>query len=208
LRKVGLILKIGSIALVAVVCIVYFGAIRPWHMRWGATDEEVRMALPGDRYISKSAQISTRAVTIHAPAATVWMWLVQLGQGRGGWCSYDWLENLFEAHMTNADHIASDLQNLQVGDKISFTRGGEANEVNSAPVVLLDPGHALVIRGGWSMVLDPIDGGTTRLIVRYPEEDPQDPISATLYYTIFEPAHFVMEAGMMLGIRERAEGSR
>jgi hypothetical protein len=199
---------LGAIILIVVVFLAYFAALRLWHMRWGATDDEVRMTLPGDQYFAKNVQVSTRALTIRAPAPTVWHWLVQLGQGRGGWYSYDWLENLFEAHMENADRILPELQNLKIGDKISFTRGGEANDVNSAPVVMLEPERMLVIRGGWSLVLRSIDANTTRLIVRYPSENLNDPIAAFTYYTIFEPAHFVMESGMMLGIKAHAEGSR
>jgi hypothetical protein len=110
--------------------------------------------------------------------------------------------------MENADRIIPELQTLKVGDKVSFTRGGEANDVNSAPVVMIEPERMLVIRGGWSLVLRAVDANTTRLIVRYPSENSNDPIAAFTYYVIFEPVHFVMESGMMLGIKARAEGSR
>ena len=71
-----------------------------------------------------------------------------------------------------------------------------------ATVAAIEPEQALVLDGGWTFYLQPIDAGDTRLIVRYFCKD--NPI---YYFTIFEPAHFLMESGMMLGIKARAEGS-
>src|SRR5690242_5592071 len=93
-------------ALMLALSCVYTLLIRPYHMRWGATDQELALALPGDDQIPAGAPVSTRAITIRAPAATVWAWLVQTGQNRGGgWHSYDWLENLFAAEMHEVDRI-------------------------------------------------------------------------------------------------------
>ena len=62
----------------------YAFAVRPWHLRWGATDEEISEALPGDE-VKPDAKINvTHAITINAPASEVWKWLVQIGQGRDG----------------------------------------------------------------------------------------------------------------------------
>jgi hypothetical protein len=58
----------------------------------GATDQEVRRAMPGDQLIPDAAS-TTRAITITAPPEQVWPWLVQLGYGRAGWYSYDWIDN-------------------------------------------------------------------------------------------------------------------
>jgi hypothetical protein len=71
-----------------------WGLVRPWHLRWGATHDEVQRPLPGDELVENPRFVSTRAITINAPAESVWPWLVQLGYGRGGFYSYDWLENL------------------------------------------------------------------------------------------------------------------
>jgi hypothetical protein len=177
--------------------------LRPWHMGWGASAAEIGGPLPGDPYIPPQAVVSTRAVTIHAPTAEVWPWIVQLGQGRAGFYSYDWLENLFAADMHNADRIVPVLQQLQVGDHLSLQRDGPF-----AVVAVIEPQRALVAEGGWSWVLVPIDNHTTRLIVRYASFPVGDLASKLYYYPIFEPAHFVMESGMMLGIKTRAERSQ
>lgn len=184
---------------------LYALAIRPYHMRWGATDQELALVMPGDAEIPANAPISTRAITIHAPAATVWAWLVQTGQNRGGgWHSYDWLENLFAADMHERDRIEPQWQQLQVGDQLFYAAGGATNPAMVATVAGVIPERALWLRGGWSFVLQPIDAATTRLIVRYPLY-PDVLVSPALSYAIFEPAHFVMESGMLMGIKRRAE---
>jgi hypothetical protein len=66
-------------------------ALRPWHLTWGATDAELDMSLPGDGLAPRVAAM--HAVTIEAPASAVWPWLVQIGQDRGGFYSYTWIEN-------------------------------------------------------------------------------------------------------------------
>ena len=60
--------------------------------------------------------VSTRAITIDAPPAAVWPWLVQMGSGRGGAYTYDWIENLFGLDMHSADEILPQFQDLEVGD--------------------------------------------------------------------------------------------
>jgi len=101
----------------------YVLAVRPWHLRWGATDEEVSRPMPGDELVAHPNVLSTHAITINAPVEEVWPWLVQIGQDKGGFYSYSWLENLV-----------------------------------------------------WLLAL-----------------------------VVFEPAHFIMERKMMLGLKERAE---
>jgi hypothetical protein len=192
-------------ALIVGLSVLYALVIRPYHMRWGATDQEIAMALPGDTYIPADAAVSTRAITIHAPTTTVWAWLVQTGQNRGGgWHSYDWLENLFAADMHEVDRIDPQWQQLRVGDTMFFHAGGATNPVMVAPVTLVESERALVLGAGWSFVLQPIDANTTRLIVRYPMK-PDEFLNPVLSFGVFEPAHFVMESGMLLGIKRRAE---
>ena len=94
--------------------IVYRFAIRPWHLRWGATDEESARAMPGDELLP-DARPATRAITVAAPPEAIWPWLVQLGYGRAGWYSYDWIDNDFKR---SADRILPEHQHLDVGDEI------------------------------------------------------------------------------------------
>ena len=195
------------LVLLAGLSALYALVLRPAHLRLGATDEEVAMAMPGDALIAPNAVVSTRAVTIHAPAATVWAWLVQTGQNRGGdWHSYSWLENLFVAGMREGAAVEPRWQDLRVGDQLYMHAAAAANPAMAARVEGIEPGRALWLRGGWSFVLRPIDERTTRLVVRYPMR-PAEFFNPAVTFGIFEPAHFVMESGMMLGIKRRAEGA-
>jgi len=187
-----------------VVIALYAFVIRPWHMRWGASDQEIVMALLGDADIPRGAEVSTRALTIHAPAPTVWAWLIQTGQNRGGdWYSYEWLENLFAAEMRSIEKIDARWQSLRVGDQWYYAAGGKSNPAMVGTITRLEPGRALALQG-WSFVVQPIDANTTRLIVRYPLTG-ETFGNAFFSFAIFEPAHFAMESGMMLGIKHHAE---
>lgn len=184
--------------------LLYVAVVQPWHMRWGATDAEIAMALPGDPFIPPTTVVSTRAITIHAPVAQIWPWLAQLGQQHGGFYSYDWLENLFMAQMHNADRIVPTWQHPQVGDQVFMM--ANPSPASMAEIALIEPERVMVLKGGWTFFLQPVDEQTTRFIVRYASFPVKGNLAAALfYYPLFEPIHFVMESGMMMGIKQRAE---
>ena len=89
-----------------------------WMARWGATDQESDGSLPGDDLIANPDLIATRAITIAPRAERVWPWVVQLGQGRGGFYSYDWLENLVGCDIHSADRIVPQWQAVTVGAQV------------------------------------------------------------------------------------------
>jgi len=200
-----------------VVLVVYHVAVRPWHRFWGTTAEERRRRLPGDEFVADPTAETTRAITIRAPVEAVWPWIVQLGQGRGGMYSYTRLENRIGAEMHNADDVLPEYQTVAVGDEIRTYPGDSLVErvwpsmhaVPVSTVVLLERGRTLVLQGfdggTWTFHLDPLDAETTRFVVRS-----RTPRGASLPVTLFrhlvyEFPHFVMERGMMRGIRSRAE---
>ncbi|MDH3398453.1 MAG: hypothetical protein OEM81_11575, partial [Acidimicrobiia bacterium] len=161
---VALVLWLGWLAgggvaagiLVAVISL-YLWVVKPWHMRWGATDGEVARTMPGDELIPDAGS-ATRAVTIAATPEEIWPWLVQLGFGRAGWYSYDWIDNDFQA---SADRILPEYQNLKVGDKIlMMPKMGFVVESVDQPhsiVSVLEDGST-----SWCLGLYPIDGRGTR----------------------------------------------
>lgn len=185
---------------------VYAFAIRPWHLRWGATDSEVKTSLPADDLVPNPTGEATHAITINAPVSEVWPWLVQIGQDRAGFYSYSWLENLFGCQLRNAERILPEFQHLRAGDSVRLHP-----EVPPLPVLICEPNKALVLGsnlshpGTWGFFLKPIDGKTTRLIVRGREQWRNNVLYSLYYRVLFEPAHFVMERRMLLGIKERAE---
>lgn len=202
----------------AAAALYHFG-LRSWHLCWGATDAEVALTLPGDGLVADAMLVSTRAITIHAPIADVWPWLVQMGEGRGGFYSYTWLENMAGCRMENADHVLPEHQHREVGDTIWLARWW--NERFGYPsyleVAVVDPGRSLVLRSpeaprsgddfSCAFVLQEEGPQTTRLIVRSRSVWGQGPGRWLLGRVMGEPAHFVMERAMMLGIKERAEAA-
>jgi Zinc-binding dehydrogenase len=215
--RVVLQIAVGTSALSGAAAGLYLLAVRPWHLRWGATGAEVSTELPGDALVPHAKLVSTRAITIHARAHEIWPWLLQIGEGRGGIYSYTWLENLVGCQMQNADRIVPELQHLEVGDTIWLARSwNERFGVPSYLVVAeIDPGRALVLRNSdvpgsgdafsWAFVLRKQDEESTRLIVRSRSVWGAGVGSVLLGRVMGEPAHFVMERAMMLGIKHRAE---
>jgi hypothetical protein len=126
----------------------YLLIIRPWHINWGATDEEVRKRLSGDELVPYPALESTRAITIQAPVEEVWRWLVQLGQDRGGFYSYDRLENLAGADIHNVDRIVPQMQHLKVGDYVPMAPVEWGVPMGGFTVVAIEPERAIVWRQG------------------------------------------------------------
>ena len=203
---------------IALAGFAYALTVRPAISRWGATDAEVSGPLPGDDLASPSGYraISTRAITIDAPPDAVWPWLVQMGSGRAGFYSHDWVERLLG--MTYADgrsatRIHPEFQELHVGDKVPYSR------FNTVDVTLIDPPRCL-IAGEW-LVLEPLDGGArTRLIARtrggwfepLARRVPiasivLGPLGALIDRGPCELLHHYMESGMLRGIRQRAEAA-
>jgi hypothetical protein len=144
----------------------------------------------------------------------VWPWLVQLGQDRAGFYSYSTLERAFGDRITNADRIHPEWQSIAVGDTIRATQpdyfGGRFGTLGWR-VTDVVPGRALVLEHWGSFVLLPIDSGRTRLIVRTRESGKptmRGLLAGPFSVFVFEPAHFIMQRGMLRGIRARAEGRR
>jgi hypothetical protein len=191
--------------MVVAACVAaYRSLLRPRHLRWGASDAEAAGTMPGDELIADPTSMSTRALTIEAPPARVWPWLVQLGQGRGGFYSYDWIENLIGLRIHSAGRILPDYQRLDRGDRIALAPDGFGLDVER-----IDPGRLLVLRapaGGftWTFMLEP-NGAGTRLVARNRWTTAGAPPSFRLAMMLVEPAAFVMERKMLIGIKQRAE---
>ncbi len=189
----------GAVALAA-----YALFVRPWHLRWGATAEEINMRLPGDELVEHPKLKATHAITISAPVEEVWPWVVQVGQKRGGFYSYTWLENLVGCDMRNADQIVPEWQELRIDDEVWLHP-----KAPPLRVLAIEAGRAIVLEKTWTFFLRPIDEHSTRLIIRGRGEFKPDLKNALLNFIlwrgVFEPVHFIMERKMMLGIKQRAE---
>lgn len=196
----------------AVLGAIYVRFTRPWHLHWGTTTAEATGVLPGDDLVPEPKLKATHAITIQAPVAQVWPWLVQIGQGRGGFYSYDWLEMIGGLDIHSADKILPEFQTLNVGDILPLGPN------NFGPkVVSLEPERALVVGGelnlpngeffgsSWSFNLEAVDANTTRLVERLQLDWVPLLKNDFFYRVMLEPASFVMERKMLLGIKQRAE---
>jgi len=143
----------------------------------------------------------------------VWPWLVQLGQDRAGFCSYDWLERAIGDRVRNADRIHGEWQARAVGDTVLATQreylGGRLGTLGWR-VSVIQPRAVLGLENWGNFVLRSIDSNTTRLVVRTRGRTRPtfaNFIVAPIGVFVFEPAHFIMERAMLRGIRDRAESS-
>jgi hypothetical protein len=189
--------------LAGVAIAAYIVGVRPWHRRWGAT----------------------HAITIGAPAGAIWLWLVQLGQNRGGFYSYELLENLAGCQMCNTDRNIPELQHLQEGDVVRLG----PDPYPAYTVWSIQPERALLLRtadphngravelsdlasgawlGTWAFVLDQRDDHTTRLLVRLRNQWRPSPGNFLVGLVVTEPAHFVMERKMLKTIKQLVERLR
>ncbi|HLO34472.1 MAG TPA: hypothetical protein VK194_00250 [Candidatus Deferrimicrobium sp.] len=212
MRVTGLALAQLAAAAAAVHAVV----VRPRINTWGATADEATADLPGDELPSAFGyrRISTRAITIDAPPEEVWPWLVQMGSGRAGFYTHEWVERLLfitYADGHSSDRIHQEFLDLQVGDRVPYSR------LNTVEVTKLDPPRCL-IAGEW-LVLEPLDGGRrTRLIARtrggwlepfarrVPVLGPVLwPIAAVVDRGPLELLHHYMETGMLKGVKARVE---
>jgi hypothetical protein len=194
---------------------------RPWHLRWGATETEADRALPGDDFVLQPRSQSTRAVTINAAPSRIWPWLAQMGQGRGGFNSYDWLENLINLDIHSADTVIPELQTVRPGDMIRTDPGGGFTVAIVEPCRVLAlrarlnmagqhlafdaPVEGTVFDGSWTFIIDPLDDESTRLTARFRLAYEANVLTEVFVRGVLEPAVFVMERKMLLTIKARAE---
>ena len=152
--------------------------------------------MPGDE-LFPDANATTRGITIDAPPEAVWPWLVQIGYGRAGWYSYDWIDN---DGRPSLDRIAPELQDLVVGSRILMTP-------DMGPVVrAVEPGRFVLSSGeadSWCMALYPTGAGT-RLVSRWRAAWPRS-MATLIWIAVSDPGSFIMERKMLMGIKLRAE---
>ena len=173
--------------------------------RWGAAQEEIDASYPGDELVPAPARFINRAITIQASPERIYPWLVQMGADKGGLYSHTWLEALIRCPMVNADRIHAEWQNLQVGDEVKMCPKDPA----PPPYIVsqLHPDRAIVLGHQdngvwvdvWQFVLVPQTAASTRLILR------TRTMMTGGFWDAIQPGVFLMEHGMLRGIKARAE---
>lgn len=196
-----------------------------------ALHPEKRRAMPADSLVADPMGTVTSAVTIDAPPERVWPWLAQIGAGRAGWYSYDWIDN---GGHPSAKSILPECQQIAPGDILPATPGA----TDAFCVAVVEPPHHLVLTvpdasGGnqvsYEFLLEPLDHGRTHLIVRgrisqrWPARtqahsvSTRGPILIERIYSVLAHTprplmlvaagfgHYLMETRMLRGIKRRAE---
>jgi hypothetical protein len=179
----------------------YVAFVGPWQRRWGATDEEVRRAMPGDSLLRSGAPSTTRAITIDASPRDVFPWLLQIGYGRGGWYSFDWIDNDGKRSVARIDPA---LQNLAIGDRIQMLPG-------FGPVVReIETDHHILSGGDvdtWCLLVEPTPDGRSRLVSRWRQDWPKS-FGTFIWTLLSDPGAFVMEWKMLRTLERLAEEQR
>jgi hypothetical protein len=175
------------------------------HLRWGATSDEVKGAMPGDEVVPQASFSATRAITIDAAPDAVWPWLAQLGFGRAGFYSYDLFDN---AARPSADRILPQCQDIKVGDWVPMA--AKVNETTAFKIAAFEKGDWMLWtkpNSTWAWKLVPLSGGRTRLLTRLKQyNDWHASVSmAALTVVPFEFGDFPMMRKLLLGVKARAE---
>jgi hypothetical protein len=177
---------------------------RRWHQRWGATDDEVRGSMPGDKIVPKASFNATRAITIDAPPEVVWPWIVQMGYRRAGFYTYAMLDN---AGYESAERILDQYQPPKIGDWMPMSK--KINDTTAFKVKAFEIGEWLLWEKSdstWSWKLIPLGGERTRLVTRLKAlYDWRKPGSAILSLVLLEFGDFPMMRRVLKGIKVRAE---
>lgn len=207
-------LALGALLLGALLAALTAAALPLIH-RWGATPEELSQPLPGDELVEAPLILWTHAITIQAPPEAVWPWIAQLGDTRGGFYSYTFIENRvgaltgaedYDVVYVNADRIHPEWGDPQPGDEI--IQGGLAvRAVEPEAYLLAESVDRTLFYWVWSWTLRPLPGERTRLLVRFAIQLPgenEDPLMGIM----MDLGGFVMENNMLQGIKTRAEGGR
>jgi len=186
-------------------------------LTWGATAEEATCTYPGDELVHDRDGGATMAAALAAPPERVWPWLVQMGGGRAGWYSWDWLDN---SGQPSADHIVPEWQSLEVGWQLK----GPANRWTVAVVEPEPhPGAAVELRAAPGHSPDPRPGSLPRAHLdgiwastcgRLPAAGPAgDPypepggrprlVTRPFGLLVGEPVHFIMQTRQFHNLRTR-----
>ncbi len=200
-RRVFLRWFLRAFGAFCVSLLLYLFVIRPWHLHWGATAEEVARTMPGDDLISGPGLDTTRAITIRARPEEIWPWLVQMGYGRGGWYSYDRLDN---SGRRSADKIIPEFQTpLVAGGRIP---GGQRY---SFQVMSMETNRSLVLgpQISWSFGLYPQADGSTRLVERLRAKYHWRRPRMYPFIVMLDVGDFIMMRKHLLSLKQRVEAN-
>ena len=195
---------LAILGIVALAIVAFIVMVRPWHVRWGATDAEVAQGMAGDEVVGGRDFAFTRAITINAKPDAIWPWILQMGHRRAGFYAYDWFDN---GGVRSSEVIIPELQLVGIGDVIPIS------SLVKYRVWSIDPNQAIVwvsddepISGSWTWSLFPAGESETRLITRMSGRVERD-LPAVAFHWVIDAGDVVFMRKSMLGIKQRVEGN-
>ncbi len=209
-----------GVAIIIACYLTFF--LKPLRERWGLSKEEATRPLPGDEVVPSPKSKFTHAIKINAPAKYVWPWVAQIGQGRGGFYTYEALENLIGLQIYNSDVVLPEFQNPSIDDTIAFAPG------DRTPLVICEHGRAMAIENSldmdnnqmfypkgpypknylhltWLWFIEELDENHSRFISRNRVDYAPNFKNKLMFGPFSEPIVFAMDRKMCLGIKKRAE---
>ncbi len=211
---VGILAAIEGAALIVwqLIATPFVGRRR---LRWGTVGTEATDSLPGDGLVPEPKWSYTLGIEMDAAPEHVWPWIAQIGQGRGGFYTYQTLENLVGCKIANTTEILPEHQHPAAGDGIRL-------HPTTPPLRLeiVEPPEALVLFGSpadigaeeswgrstWQFVVKPRPDGGSRLLTRGRYDYGPDWKSRMAFGRFpIEAVSFVMSRKMMLEIKRLAE---
>lgn len=196
---------LATLALIALVIAAYLFWARPYQLNWGASDLEVKQAMPGDQLDPHPEFFATRAITISGTPEEIWPWLLQMGYCRAGYYGYDILENLGSPRgIRSADRILPEFQQFKVGDEVPIS------SVAHMVFFAIEPNRYIIWtgtnqQGSFIWALYPVDKSHTRLVsrIRWSFHWTQPRLLALDFFTEFTDYLAVRE--ILQGVKGRVE---
>ena len=199
-----------------------FGLVTPFlrqrRARWGLGATTASPRLPGDELIASPRWGWTHGIDIDAPPSAVWPWVAQIGADRGGFYSYQWLENLAGCRLRNAETVHPEWE-LRAGEALVLHPS-----VPPLPIAAVDRGRYLLahapaaplakvdgrpwVEASWLFLIEASGPGRSRLVSRY-RAACSDDLRTRLSFgpALVEPIGSEMDRRMLLGVKTRAERS-
>ena len=205
---------VGGAAIMAAGLLTPF--LRDARSHWGIDEATAARVYPGDDLVRAPRWGWTHGIEIEAPASAVWPWVAQIGADRGGFYSYQWLENVVGCGVRNAEALHPDWE---------LREGGTLSLHPKAPplrIATVAPGRSFVAhapadpdaraRGerwaeaSWAFVVEPMGESRCRLLSRYRCACSEDLAMRLQFGPAFlEPIGFAMDRRMLNGVKERVE---
>ena len=209
----------GLVGAVRMACALLTPFLRRYRTRWGIDQESAMLPMPGDDLVESPRWSWTHAIEIAAAPSAVWPWVAQLGADRGGFYSYQWLENLAGCRLRNAETIHPEWE-LRVGQALLLHP-----DVPPLHIAAVERGRCLVahapaparakvegrswVEASWLFLVEPAGAGHCRLVSRYRVASSDD-LRTRLAFgpALVEPIGGEMDRRMLLGIKARVEHAR